>query len=53
MPMAEVIDLSVSQTMARTMLTTGTTVATLIVLLIFGGEALRPFTATLPSSRDV
>jgi protein-export membrane protein SecD/preprotein translocase SecF subunit len=46
-PMAEVIDLSVSQTMARTMLTTGTTVATLIVLLIFGGEALRPFTATL------
>ena len=47
LPLAEIIDLSVAQTMARTTLTSGTVLTTLVVLLIFGGDALRPFTATL------
>ncbi|MBA2482599.1 MAG: protein translocase subunit SecD [Planctomycetes bacterium] len=43
----ETINLSLSQTLARTVLTSGTVVITLIALLMFGGEALVPFTATL------
>jgi protein-export membrane protein SecD/preprotein translocase SecF subunit len=44
---AGIIDLSVAQTIPRTMLTAGTTIGTLVVLLIFGGDALYAFTATL------
>lgn len=47
LPLPEVINLSLAQTLARTVLTSGTVVITLIVLLFFGGEALMPFTATL------
>ncbi len=45
--LAQVIDLSIAQTMSRTVLTTGTVLATVIVLLIFGGEALYGFSLTL------
>jgi SecD/SecF fusion protein len=45
--LAETIDISIAQTMSRTVLTSGTVIATVIVLLVFGGDALRPFSATL------
>ena len=45
--LAQVIDVSIAQTMSRTVLTTGTVLATVIVLLIFGGEALYGFSLTL------
>jgi SecD/SecF fusion protein len=46
-PLAETINISLAQTMARTVLTASTVIITLIVLLLFGGDALVPFTATL------
>ncbi len=45
--LAQVINVSIAQTMSRTVLTTGTVLATVIVLLIFGGEALHGFSLTL------
>ncbi len=45
--LGEVIDISIAQTMSRTVLTTGTVLATVIVLLIFGGDALYGFSLTL------
>ncbi|MBA3938075.1 MAG: protein translocase subunit SecD [Planctomycetes bacterium] len=45
--LAEVIDISIAQTMSRTVLTSGTVIATVAILYVFGGDALRPFTATL------
>ena len=45
--LSEIIDLSIAQTMSRTVLTTGTVLATVIVLYIFGGDALKPFALTL------
>ena len=47
MPLMEVINLSVNRTMSRTLLTGGTTLMTVTVLLIFGGEVLRAFAFTL------
>lgn len=47
MPLREVIDLSINQTLTRTIITGVTTVMVLIVLAIFGGEALRGFSITL------
>ncbi len=47
MPLLEVINLAVNKTMSRTMLTGGTTLLTVAVLLIFGGEVLRAFAFTL------
>ncbi|HED05573.1 MAG TPA: protein translocase subunit SecF [Ignavibacteria bacterium] len=47
MPLLEVINLSVNKTMSRTLLTGGTTLLTVTVLLIFGGEVLRAFAFTL------
>lgn len=38
-----VINLSVNETLPRTVLTHGTTMATQITLVIFGGEVIRPF----------
>lgn len=38
---------AVNQTMSRTILTGGTTLLSCVVLLIFGGEVLRPFAFTL------
>ena len=46
-PLADIINTSISQTMSRTILTGGTTLLTVLVLLIFGGEVLRAFAFTL------
>jgi preprotein translocase SecF subunit len=46
-PLSDVINTSISQTMSRTILTGGTTLLTVLVLLIFGGEVLRAFAFTL------
>ena len=46
-PIDEIINTSISQTMSRTVLTGGTTLLTVFVLLIFGGEVLRAFAFTL------
>lgn len=43
----EAIDLSLNQTLERTLIMSGTTLAVLISLLLFGGEALRGFSAVL------
>jgi preprotein translocase SecF subunit len=39
----EVLNLSVNQTLSRTVLTSGTTMAALLALLFLGGEVIRPF----------
>jgi preprotein translocase subunit SecF len=41
--LVEVLNLSVNQTLARTILTSGTTLAAVFALLIVGGEVIRPF----------
>jgi preprotein translocase SecF subunit len=46
-PLGDIINTSLSQTMSRTILTGGSVILTLIVLLIFGGEVLRAFAFTL------
>ncbi|HEY6626632.1 MAG TPA: protein translocase subunit SecF [Ignavibacteriaceae bacterium] len=43
----DIINTSLSQTMSRTVLTGGSVLLTLIILLIFGGEVLRAFAFTL------
>ena len=47
LPLFDVINMSVNKTMSRTVLTGGTTLLTLLVLTIFGGEVLRAFAFTL------
>ncbi len=47
MPLYDVINMSVNRTMSRTILTGGTTLLTVFVLLLFGGEVLRAFAFTL------
>jgi preprotein translocase subunit SecF len=47
MPLKDVINASVNRTMSRTILTGGTTLLTILVLLIFGGEVLRAFAFTM------
>ena len=42
-PLAEVIDLSVNQTLARTIMTSVTTLLALVSLFLLGGEVLRGF----------
>lgn len=46
-PLFDVINTSVSQTISRTIITSGTTLLTVLVLMIFGGEVLRAFAFTL------
>lgn len=46
-PLFDIINTSISQTMSRTVITGGTTLLTVLVLLIFGGEVLRGFAFTL------
>ena len=41
--LVEVLNLSVNQTLARTFLTSGTTMAAVLALLIVGGEVIKPF----------
>ncbi len=43
----KVVNMSINKTMSRTILTGGTTLLTILVLLIFGGEVLRAFAFTL------
>jgi len=47
LPLTEVINRSVNQTLSRTILTGGTTLMALFVLIFFGGEVLRAFSFTL------
>ena len=44
---AELVDLSVNQTLSRTVVTSGTTLLPVIALLLFGGSVLRDFSLTL------
>jgi preprotein translocase SecF subunit len=41
--LVDVLNLSVNQTLARTILTSGTTMAAVLALLVVGGEVIRPF----------
>jgi preprotein translocase subunit SecF len=41
--LADVLNRSVNQTLSRTVLTSGTTMAAVLALLVVGGEVLRPF----------
>ncbi len=43
----DIIDLSVSQTLSRTVVTSGTTLLPVLALLFFGGSVLRDFSITL------
>jgi preprotein translocase subunit SecF len=47
MQVKDLINQSISKTMSRTILTSGTTLLTILVLMIFGGEVLRTFAFTL------
>jgi len=46
-PLYDIINTSLSQTMSRTLPTSGTTLITVFILLIFGGEVLKVFAFTL------
>ena len=43
-PLPDLIDLSVNETLSRTVMTTGTTFLALLALYVFGGEVIRGFT---------
>ena len=43
MPLADVLNLSVNETMSRTLMTSGTTLLALVALYIFGGDVIRGF----------
>jgi len=43
---AECVDLSINQTLSRTIITSGTTLLTVSALLVFGGDAVRGFAFT-------
>ncbi|MBS0565183.1 MAG: protein translocase subunit SecF [Proteobacteria bacterium] len=43
MPLRDVMNLSVNETMSRTLMTSGTTLISLAALLIFGGDVIRSF----------
>ncbi|HMO06636.1 MAG TPA: protein translocase subunit SecF [Paracoccaceae bacterium] len=43
MPLMEVMNLSVNETLSRTLMTTGTTLIALIALLVLGGDVIRGF----------
>lgn len=47
MPMTALIDLSVNQTLRRTLITSGTTLLAVLALLFFGGPVLRNFSLAL------
>ena len=46
-PLEHVVNVSVNQTLARTIITAGTTFMSVLSLFIFGGEALRGFAFTM------
>lgn len=43
MPLRDVMNLSVNETLSRTLMTSGTTLISLVALLIFGGDVIRGF----------
>jgi preprotein translocase subunit SecF len=47
MDMAQIVDLSVNETLPRTVMTSLTILLALIALLVFGGHVLRGFTAAM------
>jgi len=47
MPIAELLDRSVNETLARTVMTSGTTLLALLALAIFGGPVIRGFTIAM------
>ncbi len=47
MPLPELIDLSINETLARTVMTSLTTLLALIALVVFGGPVLRDFTIAM------
>jgi preprotein translocase subunit SecF len=46
-PMEQIANFSLGQTLGRSFTTSLTVVLTLVALLVFGGEAIRPFTLAL------
>ncbi|WDI32081.1 protein translocase subunit SecF [Hyphococcus flavus] len=46
-PLADLLDLSINDTLSRTVMTSLTTMLALLVLVIFGGEVLRGFTLAM------
>jgi preprotein translocase subunit SecF len=44
---ADVLDSAVNQTLSRTVITSGATLMVVVILLIFGGESLKSFSAAL------
>ena len=47
MPLPKLIDLSINETLSRTILTSTTTLIALLALFIFGGAVIRSFTAAM------
>ncbi|WP_265519024.1 protein translocase subunit SecDF [Nitratireductor luteus] len=47
MPLPQLLDLSMNQTLSRTVMTSVTTLLALIALYVFGGEVIRSFTAAM------
>jgi preprotein translocase subunit SecF len=47
MPITDVINLSINETLARTFMTVGTVIAALLGLLFFGGDVLHGFSAAM------
>jgi preprotein translocase subunit SecF len=47
MPLGELIDLSVNETLSRTVMTAGAVLLTVLSLFLFGGEVIRGFTLTM------
>jgi preprotein translocase subunit SecF len=47
MPLAELLDRSINETLARTVMTSLTTLLALLALVIFGGEVIRGFTIAM------
>ena len=46
-PLEDVVNISVNQTLSRTIITAGTTFLSVLALYLFGGEALRGFSFTM------
>jgi protein-export membrane protein SecD/preprotein translocase SecF subunit len=47
MAFADILNLSINETLPRSILTHGTTLSTLLALAIFGGEVIRPFSLVM------
>jgi len=47
MPLADLIDLSVNETLSRTVMTAGAVLLAVLSLFLFGGEVIRGFTTTM------